>query len=50
MPVVINLGQDTTVTKLSDGAKAVSVLEHRKVRQKKDIIKHPALLNDFFRI
>ena len=47
-PVVINLGQDTTVTKLSDGAKAVSVLEHRKVQQKKDIIKHPALLNDFF--
>ncbi len=49
VPVVINLGRDITVTKLCDGAKAIKVIDHRKIRQEKDIVKYPHLLEEFFK-
>lgn len=49
VPIVINLGRDTTVTKLHDGAKSIIVTDHRKFREEKDIVKSPDLLEGFFR-
>lgn len=48
MPIVINLGQEITATKIKDTAKEIVVAEHRHYNGKKDILTDTETLNDVF--
>ena len=48
MPIVINLGQEITATKIKDTAKEIVVAEHRHYNGKKDILTDTDKLNEIF--